>query len=356
MYSGAVSSLHSEAIDSEIPDYNAIGITNPAPLSISLRHHVKKEIPNFEIFQIVTLTRNNQPVITMATLDWATRFYDINVNSVSCLSHQHGVDMTFSPDGRTWAYLCEAEPKELHALSHDGVSFRKPVVHLGDFMVGKRLQQMKWPGAKPLCFSPDGKWFAVGSSRGRIALLDVAAGAPLAKAVIIPNHLDEITHAVFTPDNAALVSQSRDGTIRLTDPLTRTSIAKLETDTWKKPLFLGVLPNNEVIVSIWGDTVFHWNYHTASLETYTLSSRRSREGWPMAISQDCRFLCCRTDDGVDLSDLHSGRVLYTIKFQRGYATAAAFTLDGRYLILGKAAFSMGVRVTVSTLDVWELIY
>lgn len=321
-----------------------------------MRHHVKKEIPNFEVFQIVFLTRNRQPAIAVATLDVSTRFYDINVNQVACLSHQHGVNMTFSPDGRKWAYLCESDSKDLNPLSHDGVHFRKPVVTLGDFMNGSKVQQMKWPGVKPLSFSPDGKWLAVGSSKGRMALLDIKMGAVLSKAVVIPSHTADITHAVFTPDSALLVSQSRDGTIRLTDPVTRTSIAKLETDTWKEPSFLGVLPNNEVIVSIWGDVVFHWNYHSGNLETYSISTRRTREGWPIAISQDCRFLCCRTDDGVDLSDLHSGKVLYTIKFQRGYATTAAFSVDGRYLVLGKATSSIGVRVTVSTLDVWELIF
>ena len=353
LYRTDVSSLHSEMA---IPDYNAIGITNPTPLSINLRHIVKKELSNYEVVQVAFLIRNGQPTIAVSTMDPPTKFFDTNINPVSSLSNQHGVNMTFSEDGRTWAYLCEEDGKDLNAWSHDGVTFKKPIVYLGDFLNGGRIQKLRWPGAKPFNFSPDGKWLAVGSARGRIALIDVKGGAVLDKATVISCHLDEVTHAVFTPDSRALVSQSRDGTIRLTNPETRASVAKLETDTWKKPLFLGVLPNNEVVVSIWGDTVFHWNYHTANLESYNLSSRRRREGWPIAISRDCRFLCCRTDDGVDLSDLHSGTVLYTIKFQSGYATTAAFSWDGKYLVIGKAASWMGVRVSMSTLDVWELIF
>ncbi|KAH6886227.1 Quino protein amine dehydrogenase [Thelonectria olida] len=347
-----VSSLHSEAI----PDYHAIGITNPTPLFISLKHLAKKELSNHEVVEVAFLTRNNQPTIAVSTMDPPTRFYDTQANQVSVLSNQHGVNMLFCQNGRTWAYLIEEEPKELNALNHDGVNFRKPSVYLGDYINGRRIQQMRWPGAKPFCFSRDGQWLAVGSARNRIALIDVKAGAVLYKATILACHADQVTHAVFTPDGNALVSQSRDGTIRLTSPATAKSIAKLDLDTWKKPSFLGVTPDNAIVVSIWGDTVYHWNYTTAALESYALSSRRTREGWPLAVSQDCRFLCCRTEDGADISDLYSGKVLYTIKFESGYVTAATFSPDGRYLILGKAAQWMGVRVTMSTLDVWELVF
>ncbi|KAF7546839.1 hypothetical protein G7046_g9187 [Stylonectria norvegica] len=349
------SSLHSEGNEA-VPDYHAIGITNPAPIHINLRHIVKKELSNHEVVQVSFLVRNSQPTIAVSTMDPPTQFFDTHVNPVSNLSNQHGVDMTFSPDCRTWAYLCEDDARDLNAWNHDGVTFKKPIVYVGDYINGRRIQQMRWPGVKPFNFSADGKWLAVGSARGRIALLNIKTGAVLDKAVVISCHLDVVTHAVFTPDGRALVSQSRDGTIRLSNPETGASIAKLETDTWKKPLFLGVMPDNDVVVSIWGDTVYHWNPTSGDLESYSLSTKRTREGWPIAVSRDCRFLCCRTDDGVDLSDVHSGRVLYTIKFQSGYATTAAFSWDGRYLVLGKAASWMGVKVTMSTLDVWELIF
>ncbi|KAM5356826.1 hypothetical protein ACJ41O_003472 [Fusarium nematophilum] len=350
-----VSSLHSEADENPpIPDYNAIGLTTHTPLRISLRHLAKKELSNHEVIQVTYLSRHGQPAIAVSTMESPTRFYDMSANQVSVLSNQHGVNMTFSRNGRSWAYLTEEDGKDLNPQNHDGVNFKRPVVYLGDYINGRRTQQARWPGAKPLAFSPDGRWLAVGSSRGRVGLMDTAA---LSKgSVMIPCHMDEVTHAVFTPDSKTLVTQSRDGTIRLTATETRRSIAKLETDTWKKPMFLGVAPEGDVVVSIWGDTVFHWNHATAALESYNLSGRRTREGWPVAISADCRFLCCRTDDGVDLSDLYSGRVLYTIKFQSGFVTCAAFSWDGRYLLLGKAASWMGLRVAMSTLDVWELVF
>ncbi|KAI5460467.1 hypothetical protein BGZ63DRAFT_404936 [Mariannaea sp. PMI_226] len=347
-----VSSLHSEAI----PDYHAIGITNPSPLSISLRHIVKKELPGNEILQVAFLSRIGKPTIAVSTMESPTRFYDIKVNPLSNLANQYGVQMIFSQDGRSWAYLAEEEPKDMHPQLHDGIHFKKPCVHFGDHVGGRRIQAMRFSGAKPLCFSHGGKWLAVCNSRNRIGLFNVPAGAPLNKASIIPCHTDEITHAIFTPDDQALVSQSRDGTIRLTKSDTLKSLAKLELDTWKKPAFLGVTPDGAIVVSIWGDTVYHWNYTTAALESYALSSRRTREGWPIAISEDCRFLCCRTDTGADVSDLYSGKLLYTFKQESGYVTAATFSPDGRYLVLAKSALAMGARVTKAALDVWEMVF
>lgn len=349
------SSPHSETNEPPIPDYNAIGINSQTPLRISLRHLAKKELSNHEVIETAYLSRHGAPTIAISTLESPTRFYDTSANQVSCLQNQHGVNMLFSRNGRQWAYLSEEDGKGLNAANHDGINFKKPVVYLGDYINGRKVPAVKWPGAKPLAFSEDGNWLAVGSTRGRVGLMDCSPNINKA-SVVIPCHLDEVTHAVFTPNSNFLITQSRDGTIRITDVASRASIAKLETDTWKKPLFLGTSPDGEVIVSLWGDTVFHWNHGTAALESYNLSGRRTREGWPIAVSADCRFLCCRTDDGVDVSDLYSGRVLYTIKFQSGFVTAASFSWDGKYLILGKAASYMGLKMGTSTLDVWELVF
>ncbi|GKU03652.1 ribosome assembly protein 4 [Fusarium langsethiae] len=349
------SSPHSETNEPPIPDYNAIGITSTTPLRISLRHLAKKELSNHEVIETAYLSRHGTCTFATQTLESPTRFYDMKVNQVSCLQNQHGVSMIFSRNGRQWAYLSEEDGKGLNAANHDGVNFKKPVIYLGDYINGRKVPVAKWPGAKPLAFSQDGNWLAVGSTKGRVGLVDCSANINRA-SVVIPCHLDEVTHAVFTPDSKLLITQSRDGTIRITNVKTRASIAKLETDTWKKPLFLGTSPDGEIIVAVWGDTIFHWNHGTAALESYNLSGRRTREGWPVAVSADCRFLCCRTDDGVDVSDLYSGRVLYTIKFQSGFVTAASFSWDGKYLILGKAASCMGLKVGTSTLDVWELVF
>lgn len=67
-------------MDPEIPDYNAIGIANPAPLSISLRHLAKKEFSSREVIEIAFLIRNEKPTIAVSTMDPPTRFFDIQAN------------------------------------------------------------------------------------------------------------------------------------------------------------------------------------------------------------------------------------------------------------------------------------
>lgn len=264
--------------------------------------------------------------------------------------------MVFSRDEKLWAFRSEEEGKDIHPRYHDGVSFKKPILTLSNLANGNRLQQLRGALIKPLNFSPDGRFLAVAGAKGRFSLLDVRIPATSSTPTVINCHQDVVTHAVFTSDSRAVVSLSRDGTIRVTDIETRTSLAKLDTDTWKKPEFLGIAPDGDLIVCIMGDTIFHWSHTTGSVESYSLGTRRSREGWPIAISPDCRFLACRNDDGVDLSDLYSGRVLQSIRFQSGFATSAAFSLDGRFMALGKAAVVTGIMVSKSTLDVWELLF
>jgi WD40 repeat protein len=188
---------------------------------------------------------------------------------------------------------------------------------------------------------------------GRMLIMHGVGGGMAPPATVSCFHTDDVTHAVFTPDGAGLVSVSRDGTMRMVDAATGESLAKLDVDTWKAPHFLAITPDGAVIVSVWGDTVYRWDYATGGLDTYVLGTRRRRDGRPIAISADCRFLACSTHDGVDVSDLHAGRLIHSIRFQTGYVTAAAFSRDGRYLALGKAIDGV-LRVHKSVVDVWEL--
>ncbi|EGX91111.1 Quinoprotein amine dehydrogenase [Cordyceps militaris CM01] len=120
------------------------------------------------------------------------------------------------------------------------------------------------------------------------------------------------------------------------------------------PALLGVTPDGNVVVSVWGDVVYRWHHATGAVDSFSLGARRVREGWPVALSPDCRFLLCRNDEGVDVSDAHAGRLLFTVNFSRGFLTAAAFSADAKFLALGKASSWVGPKVLQSTLDIWRL--
>lgn len=345
------------------PAYDPVNVNHPAPVEISVRHLIKRDVSLNEIAELHFTQRRGRTVVATCTMDTSTRFYDLGQgNSINSVT-QHGFRLTFpdsSADSNLWAYVTEDDSYTgggaYNPWQTNETSFHKPVVIIGDQISAKKLHKLRWGGVRPLCFSRDGSQLAVTSVHNRIGLINTSTNASLSQAPIITTHTEEVTHALFTPDSHALVSVSRDGTIRLTDSLNLEPIAKLDTGTYKKPTLLGVTPDSDVVVSVWGDLVYRWNHATGGVESFALGSRRSREGWPVALSPDCRFLACRTVDGVDISDAHSGAVLFTIRFQSGFITAAAFSEDGRYLALGKAVANVGLKVSKSTLDIWEIVY
>ncbi len=316
-----------------------------------------------EILSVAFISKNSETFVTANNMMAPTKFYPVVGSTGQFAASYSGGRVVFPPEdaGSTaWAYVTEDEPAGSSSggaspWQHDGRDFRKPVLCVGDFATSKRHQKVRQWGIRPLCFSRDGAQLAVTNGWHRIALLDAAHQFSLRPdAALLTSHTEAVTHAMFTPDSHALVSLSRDGTVRLTDPLSMEPLAKLDTGTWKTPALLGVTPDSNVVVSVWGDVVYRWNHTTGAVDSFTLGARRVREGWPVALSLDCRFLLCRNDEGVDISDAHSGKLLFTVHFSRGFLTAAAFSADGTFLALGKASSWVGPKVVQSTLDIWRL--
>lgn len=332
-----------------------------------MQHFSRKQPTEGEVVSVAFVTKNGETFVTASTMATPTRFYPLHATrGHAFVANYGGAQMVFPPEGAfgnaaltTWAYIAEAETgnNSSHAGESplDAADFRKPTLCVGDFATAKRHQRLRRWGLRPLCFSPDGARLAVVSSRHRIAFLDMAHQFGMrTDDGIITTHTDDVTHAMFTPDSHALVSLSRDGTIRLTDPLNMEPLGKLDTGTWKRPVLLGVTPDSNVVVSVWGDVVYRWDHTTGAVDSFALGARRVREGWPVALSPDCRFLLCRNEEGADISDAHSGKLLFSVRFSKGFLTAAAFTADSKYLALAKASTCVGPGVHHSTLDIWQI--
>lgn len=205
-----------------------------------------------------------------------------------------------------------------------------------DFATGKAAVELKEATSGPVVWSRDGGALAAGEGRNRVGVWDVRSGARLGRVV---GHVDEVTHAAFTPDRM-LVTLSRDGTVRLTDPRTARTLSKLETGGAHRPRALAVSPDGRSVVSLWGTTVHIWLPQAGHLTSYDLRATRRAEGWPLAVSPDGRWMACRTEEGFDVVDVASGRVAWErIEGEdlhaSGMATAAAFSTDGRVLLLGR---------------------
>lgn len=215
-----------------------------------------------------------------------------------------------------------------------------------DLCTGKMIVELKGAVSGPVVWSRDGIAIAAGEGNGRMGVWDARTGARLGRVV---SHIDKITHAAFTPDHK-LVTLSRDGTVRVTDPRTAKTITKLEIEGRgsTNPRQLAVCPNGRTIVSLWGTMVHIWLPQTNYLTSYNLNATRATEGWPLCISPDLRWMVNRTENGFDVVDVASGLIAWEVRENDSVGsmvTAAAFSADTKVLLLGRMN---------GTVEAWDL--
>ncbi|TQV94450.1 hypothetical protein V2A60_005493 [Cordyceps javanica] len=204
---------------------------------------------------------------------------------------------------------------------------------LRDVHTGKSLLEIKGACGDPVAWSRDGRAIAAAEPRRhRIGVWDTRTGALLGRVV---SHIDKVAFAAFTPD-MHLVTASRDGTLRLTNPATSRTIARLEIEGLGagNPRALVVAADGGTVVSVWGASVHVWMPRASHVTSYTLASVRRAEGVPLALSPDGKYMLCWTEDGFDIMDVLSGA---TVAERPGGAlvTAAAFSADAGAVLLGR---------------------
>lgn len=213
---------------------------------------------------------------------------------------------------------------------------------LRDVHTGKSLLEIKGASGDPVAWSPDCRAIAAAEPRRhRVGVWDTRTGNLLGRVV---SHIDRVDFAAFAPDGN-LVTASRDGTLRVTNPATSRTVAKLEMEGLGagNPRALAVAADG-TIVSVWGAAVHVWTPRANHLTSYTLASVRRAEGGPLALSPDGRYMACWTEDGFDVMEVRSG---VTVAERHGgvLVTAAAFSADASVLLLGRMD---------GHLEVWDL--
>ncbi|KAL0932422.1 ribosome assembly protein 4 [Colletotrichum truncatum] len=209
----------------------------------------------------------------------------------------------------------------------------------------------------PAAFRDDGMAFAATDARGLVLVYETTPTAPGTKGMFpsnrvagIVNHA-EPTHVKFLP-SGDVVTLSRDGTVRISDAKTGRTLRRMEVDgvvtaTGRGACDLGVSRDGRVIVSVWPRAVYLWEHEGGSMCSWELNKVRTDEGWPLALSPDCRYLACRTENGMDISDTYSGQVLAAVNTEPGIdglVTAAAFSPDGKTVAVGRYD---------GVVDIWE---
>ncbi|KAJ2978139.1 hypothetical protein NQ176_g3982 [Zarea fungicola] len=138
----------------------------------------------------------------------------------------------------------------------------------------------------------------------------------------------------FMPD-MNLVTASSDGTLRITNPATKKTVAKLELEGVgsNHPQTL-VVAGDSTIISIWGLAVHIWLPGINRITSYRFSSVRRTEGFPLAISADGKYILCWSDEGFDIMDSLSGATVAECPGGE-LVTSAAFSADGSAVLLGR---------------------
>ncbi|KAF4335586.1 WD repeat-containing protein [Fusarium beomiforme] len=249
-------------------------------------------------------------------------------------SKTSGSRAVFSPNGSKLATV-----RDWTVQLTGGVDFHhSSTVFLRDYVSGKTACELKEAKGEPIAWSRDGRVIAVGEARDRIGVWDVKNGVRVGKVL---SHIDAVTHAAFLPDQS-LVTISRDGTLRITNTKTCKTIRRLEIDGSNNPRALAVSPDGRRIVSVWGTNVHIWIPSANDLTSYNLNAVRSCEGWPLAISPDCRYMLCRTEDGFDIMDVATGTVVYE-EMTEEMVMSGAFDEDAKVLVLGRMDGVVEVR-------------
>ncbi|EFQ32390.1 ribosome assembly protein 4 [Colletotrichum graminicola M1.001] len=332
-----------------------------APHPVTFRH-IGKIVMNLEKEPVdIRFTSASDPT----SFAVSSFFKDIGIFDASTGQRRRsikvkGVHMVFSPMRNSVAVTTEHLDDGTHRISkmipttHDMVHFDKPVLYVVDWVndssPGARRFMLQWHGIRPYSFSPDGQLLAIKGVRNRVEIVTSARGQGYS---VLRSHTDEVTHAEFTVDGARLVTMSRDGTLRVSSVESGRNIAKIEMEHWRNPLQLAVSPTG-VIATIWGRAVTIWDYETGAMNSYNLEIARGSEGVPLAISPDLRWVAYRSDDGADVTDLATGKVVYSARLESGFAVSAAFSGNGKYLVVGRCMNGHHGRTDSGILNVWEI--
>ncbi|KAK2015245.1 ribosome assembly protein 4 [Colletotrichum eremochloae] len=341
--------------------YAAPTLLPAAPSPVTFRH-IAKIVMNLEKEPVdIKFTSANDPT----SFAVSSFFKDISMFDASAGQRRRpirvkGVHMVFSPMRDLVAVTTEhlddgphRTPKMI-PTTHDMVHFHNPVLYVVDWvndnLPSARRFALQWHGIRPYSFSPDGQLLAIKGVRNRVEIVTSAKGQGYS---VLRSHTDEVTHAEFTADGTGLVTMSRDGTLRVSSVESGRNVAKIEIEHWRNPLQLAVSPTG-VIASIWGRTVTIWDYQTGAMDSYNLEVARGSEGVPLAISPDLRWVAYRSDDGADVTDLATGKVVYSARLESGFAVSAAFSGNGKYLVVGRCMNGHHARTDSGILNMWEI--
>jgi WD40 repeat protein len=192
-----------------------------------------------------------------------------------------------------------------------------------------------------VCFSPDGETVLTGSDDGTARLWNTQTGRTLA---VFTGHTREITSACFSPDGKTILTGSNDNTARLWNAQTGQEKAKLEGHTGP---VMSVCFNPDSKTALTGSldgTARTWSTETGKEKVAFRGHAGgivcvcfSPDGKLVLTGNGTVFTSSRKvigggDHTARLWDAETGKEKFNLKGDRGSASSACFSPDGKFVL------------------------
>jgi WD40 repeat protein len=275
----------------------------------------------------------------------------------------------FSPDGRwlatggNWVRLWDARGQEVSAFAQvagptGAIAFspdgrllatasgnQRGETKLWDIASGKQLLALRGGTWRPsgLCFSPDGSCLATAFQDGGVRLWDVPTGRERAS---LKGHTDAAVCVCFSPDGQRLVTGGRDRMIKVWD--VREAGQDLILSGHGRHVFgLAIRPDGRLLASATDQGEIRlWDMHSGELRRKFQVARRDNIRHGLAFSPSGERLAVAGDQGVQLLDARSGRLLGALHGRKEGVGCVAFSPDGLTLAAGGPG---------DLLQVWDVV-
>jgi WD40 repeat protein len=181
-----------------------------------------------------------------------------------------------------------------------------------------------------------------GNVRGRHVMVPSIAKQSFGRELwSLTGHQDFISRTAFSPDGKALASASSDGTVRLWNMATGDSARNPLPGEDDIATGLSFSPDGQYLMVTWLNRLVVWSISNGkkSVDRQIYSNRR----WHSAATDRAwKLLALAWGDEVSLTDMASGRSLFTFRGHESEIVAVAISPDGRLLASG----DVGGRVIV----------